>query len=270
MQRTFAKHKIFHWLLPILALMAGIIWLQRHQRIPLWQEDQIWARIQREGLLRVGMDASYPPFEEALEEGQFVGLDVDLAQALAARWGVQVLLVNVHFDGLYDALKAGKFDLIISALPYDRTMTRDLLYSNSYFDAGQVLLMRSDRDDIRKIDGLEGARVAVELGSEGHHLAHQLSRDKALNLYIEARRELEEATELVLDGEADVLICDRVTAYGLLRNRPSLRLASLALTSEPFVIAAPMGAYTLMEQVNAALAEWQANRTLETLKARWL
>ena len=52
------------------------------------------------------MDASYPPFEVVDEQGSYRGLDVDLAQALASRWGVEVAFVNIAFDGLYDALLA--------------------------------------------------------------------------------------------------------------------------------------------------------------------
>ena len=105
-------------------------------------EGSLFERILASGVLRVGMDASYPPFETENADGTCAGYDVDLARALAARWGVRAEFVNVHLDGLYDALRAGKCDVIISAIPYDRTMTRDVLYSTAYLNAGLVLVVR--------------------------------------------------------------------------------------------------------------------------------
>lgn len=233
------------------------------------QRDPTWARIQHDRVLRVGMDASFPPFGVVDEQGGFSGLDVDLATALAERWGVQVRFSNVGFDGLYDALKIGKFDLIISALPYDRTMTRDLLYSPSYFNAGQVLLARSDDQRLRSFDDLEGKVVAVELGSEAHQLVRRLARDKGMRLEVSAQREAEQAVALLRQGQADALVCDRVTAYGYMRGTDDLRLVGEPLTDEPYVIAARPDSPLLMEQVTEALEEWRANGTLEEMLGRW-
>jgi polar amino acid transport system substrate-binding protein len=112
------------------------------------EEDETWARIQGKGLMRVGMDASWPPFEYVDDDGQIVGLDADLAQAIGQCLGVEVELVNVGFDSLYDALYVGRFEAIISALPYDPLLLGDVAYSISYFNAGQGLVVRSDEGEI--------------------------------------------------------------------------------------------------------------------------
>jgi polar amino acid transport system substrate-binding protein len=277
-RRTSGERKIARWLALVLAatLLSLVLLWQGEYWTGLWQRDVAWERIQRDGLLRVGMDASYPPFQVVTDDGEFFGLDVDLARALGAHWGVDVVMVNVHFDGLYDALRTNKFDLIISALPYDRTMTRDLRYSQSYFDAGQVLLVGGDRVDIEGLgdlfdDGEDSApiSIAVELGSEAHHLARRLTRDQGLPLEVLPQREMAGAVALLRNGEADGLLCDRVIAYDLLREHGDLHIAGPPLTSEPLVIAALIDAPILMEQVNAALSEWQTDGTLEALRARW-
>ena len=233
------------------------------------RRDEIWARIQREKVLRVGTDASFPPFEVVDAEGRFSGLDVDLATELGRRWGVQVRFINAGFDGLYDALKMGKFDLIISALPYDRTQTRDLLYSPSYFNAGQVLLARNDDQRLRSFEDLEGKVVAVELGSEAHQLVRRLARDKGMHLEVVVEREPEQAVALLRQGTADALVCDRVAAYTYMRGTDDLRLVGPPLTDEPYVIAARPDAPMLIEQVTQALEEWRASGMLDGLLRRW-
>lgn len=231
--------------------------------------DPTWDRIRREGVVRVGMDASFPPFEVVDDAGRFSGLDVDLATALAERWGVDVWFVNVHFDGLYDALQADKFDLIISALPYDRTMTRDVAFSVSYYDAGQVLLATSANTDVQSISDLDGGVCGVELGSEAHQLVRRVARDEGLSIEVAPAREAGELPERLLSGELDGVVCDSLTAEEWMARWPDLRVAGPPLTSDPYVIAARPDSPELLRQVNLALHEWRASGYLQELQARW-
>jgi ABC-type amino acid transport substrate-binding protein len=228
-----------------------------------------WDRVQTRRVLRVGMDASYPPFEWLDHQGHFQGMDVALARALAARWQVELDLVNIHFDGLYDALYTGRVDLLLSALPYDRMLTRDVLYSQSYFAAGQVLLVAADHTGVQSANDLRGRAVAVEMGATGHQLARTLDRDRGLGLAVMPFRELDEAARAVVAGQADALVCDRVSAMALLAAYP-LRTAGEPLTDEPFVMAVRPDSPRLLREINAALAEWRADGTLERLSDEWL
>ncbi len=252
------------------ALVALALWLARGPLGEvLFARDETWARIQRDGVFRVGMDASYPPFEVVDESGQFAGYDVDLARALGERWGCKAEFASVHLDGLYDALRADKFDLIISALPYDRTLTRDVLYSSSYFNAGQVLVARRDDTTLTALADLGGDAVAVELGSEAHQLARQIIRDQRLSFTILPQREQAQALESLRQGQARALICDRVTAHGYLARADDLRLVGAPLTDAPYVIAVRLDAPQLLAEINAALAEWRSNGFLDDLERRW-
>jgi len=261
------------WVGAAAVVFLAVLWATLAQGGLLGAEDRTWARIRREGVLRVGMDASYPPFEVVDAEGRFQGYDVDLARTLGERWGVEVQFVNVHFDGLYDALRAGKYDLIISALPYDRTLTRDLRYSQSYLNAGQVLLVR-DGLGAEEIADLAGGRLAVELGAEGHMLARRLVRDRALDLEIVAAREPEDLLALMGDPTIGGVLCDRVQAYTYLAQAPAeggpWRVAGEPLTDEPYVVAAEIHAADLIRAVDEALEEWRADGTLDGWSARWL
>ena len=251
----------------LVAVALGLVALRAYGG--LVGADPTWERIQREGVVRVGMDANFPPFEVVDDEGRFSGLDVDLATALAERWGVDVQFVNVHFDGLYDALHADKFDLIISALPYDRTMTRDVAYSVSYYDAGQVLLVPATAGDVQSIADLDGRRCGVELGSEAHQLVRRVARDRGLSIEVIPAREASELPERLLSGTVDGVVCDTLTAHDWMARWPGLRLAGPPLTSDPYVIAVRPTSPELLNQVNLALREWRTNGYLEELQHRW-
>lgn len=256
------------WLLLPLLLIFLLFSVWR-SRWGMGGDDGTWQRVQMAGVLRVGMDASYPPFEWIDEQGEFKGYDVDLARELARRWGVEVRFVDIHFDGLYDALRAERVDLLISALPYDRTLTQDILYSKPYFNAGQVLVVQQGTVSIREREDLDGKRVAVELGAEAHQLLLQLARDQGVSAEIITGRQAGEIFSLLQEGTVDALICDRVTAYEYVVEK-ELHIVDPPLTNAPFVIAARADSPLLMKRVDEAIETWRKSDFLTDLEERWL
>ena len=274
MNPSLVRHpgNLTHRLVQALGLLVVVVfaWLAWRAFGGDLRRDDTLTRIGRDGRVRVGAEASYPPFEFLDAQGQFAGFDIDLARELGARWGVDVQFVNIHFDGLYDALLAGKCDLVISALPYDRTRTREVGYSHTYFDAGQVLVVSADDATIQDVKDLAGKRLAVELGAEGHHLARQYARDKGLTIDILPLRETLETFEALRSGEADALIADKVTALQYRGLGYPIRIAGPPLTSDPYVIAVPADAPVTLARIDEALDDWGASGWLEGLTQRWL
>ncbi len=254
------------WLAFIVLFALAVLALFFLFRLPGGElRDRTWERIERQGVLRVGMDASYPPFELWDEVG-LRGYDVDLALALGNEWGVEVDFENITFDGLYDALKVERVDIIMSALPYDPLLTQDVAYSHSYFDAGQVLVVREEETSIAKVEDLNGRRVGLELGSMGDLEARRLEQRMALErkAYLTAQ----EALEGLKDEKIDAAIVDGVSAYQFIREEDGLRIVQ-QVTEEPYVIAVPLKASLLLEEVNEAIIKWRETGFLEELGETW-
>jgi len=111
----------------IVGLLIGALLLRQ---TVLSGGDRIWARIKQTGVWRVGMDPSFPPFENLDGiTGLPAGFDVDLARAIAARWGVRVEFVGVGFDQLMDAVVANRVDSAISALTVAPHRTEEMRFS---------------------------------------------------------------------------------------------------------------------------------------------
>src|SRR3981189_3763411 len=72
-------------------------------------------RVRKSGELRIGTDATYPPFETA-EGGQYTGFDIDLGNAVAREVGVKARFINASFDGIFPALQNGIFDAVMSSV----------------------------------------------------------------------------------------------------------------------------------------------------------
>jgi polar amino acid transport system substrate-binding protein len=189
------------------------------------------------------------------------GFGVDLAQELGRRLGVPVAFTAIAFDGLADAVMAGKADAVISAFPLDERLTEDVRYSQPYFEAGLVMVTRAD-SAISSPEQLANATVAVEWGGQGDAWA----REQKLPDILRAETP-DEALNAVLAGRADAAIVDAVTAA--LFAKPGLTTHAPPLVSDPYVIVLPKQAPKLADAVDEALAEILEDGTWATLASRY-
>jgi len=225
-------------------------------------------RVLESGTLRVGMDASFPPFEAIDGEGNVVGFDVDLAREIAARMGVRAQFVaNLPYDGLYDALTTGRVDVVVSALYVDPRRMADFAYSSSYFNAGQVLVV-GPGEEISEMADLGGRRLAVALGSEGDVVARSWER-RLINLTITPCPSAMEALALVAAGEADAALADHLSALIATAQYANLRLPGDPVTDEPYAVAVLRESRGLLRAVNQALADIAADGTGARLREKW-
>lgn len=251
-----------------LSLLAGLVIWRISARLGR-DTDETWARIQRERVMRVGMDASWPPFEFVDEAtGQIVGIDVDLAQAIGQRLGVEVELVNVGFDSLYDALYVGRFDAIVSALPYDPLLYGDVAYSISYFNAGQVLVVQADEMGISEVNDLSGKRLGVEWGSEGDVVGRRLQKEIE-DLSLENYMAPQDVLQALKEGQVEAAIVDAVSAYQFMATEGGVHVVGDSLTDELYVIAVRLDSPLLLRAINEALVEMREDGTLERLQEKW-
>lgn len=233
------------------------------------EKDPSLRRVQEAGVLRVGLDPSWPPFEYVDPAGQLVGLDVDLARALAARLGVEAAFVPGGWEGLYGALAAGQFDVILSALPYDPWRTHEVVYSTSYWNAGPAIAAHPEALDLQGPRDLAGRTVHVEFGSEGHMQVRRLAK-KIRDLEIVTHETADEALAAAAGDPAAAAVADTVSLRLFIRQGGRLRLVGEPLYDESYVIAMPHDAGTLHRAIDQALSQMRLDGTLDELIARWL
>jgi ABC-type amino acid transport substrate-binding protein len=242
-------------------LFGFIVW-----RLYPSRDDGTLAEIQRRGTLRVGLDASFPPFETIDENGQIVGLDVDIARAIAADLGVEAEFVNIGFDGLYDALLARRVDIVISGLPYDPRWTQDVAYTHNYFNAGQILVSRVDEEAIKTVQDLAGRTVAIEWGSQADMEGRRLEREIE-GLTLLRRASAAEVLETLFGGQADAAIVDAVSGVSAFPR--GLRIVTY-LTDEWYAAAVHIESQTLLAAVNRSLVRLTESGQMAEMQAQWL
>jgi ABC-type amino acid transport substrate-binding protein len=240
---------------------------------PLPKSDPTWVRIVGEGTFRIGVDPSFPPFESDDGKGNLSGLDIALANELVKDWSstitntIRVEYVYSGYDGLYDALKAGQFDAIISALPYDPKKTQDASFSYSYFDGGPLIVVRENDPTTKMYSDLMNKRIGVELGSSGDSFARRWQRRlkydlRQFNTPVEALRALRA-------GAVDAVFTDYIAYTDFARVESGVKTVGAPLSSELYVIAVRGDSPTLLGRINAVIDAMKKDGRMEQLHRTW-
>lgn len=219
-------------------------------------------RVAQRGALRVGMDASFPPFEVVNASGDLEGLDVDLARLLAQEMDLNLEIANIAFDGLYDALACGQVDALVSAMPYDPLRTRDVSYSDPYFRDGLLWLYRPGLAPDDPV-GYAGP-ILAEAGSEAAYVA----RDRCPQAeVVEVLSETDLVQEMAAGARAGLM--PRVSACTLGLPQAGVAFGPL-ITEVPYSVVTRAQDVALTRAVAEALSRAMASEEWRSSLERWL
>jgi ABC-type amino acid transport substrate-binding protein len=229
------------------------------------RDESALQRIQRTGILRIGTDATYPPFESVdPATGDLSGFDVDLVRAIAQRMQAKAEFIVVPFDGIVPGLKSGKYDLIVSAMTITPERAQQVLFTKPYTVAGQSIVVRSTESAIAGASDLAGKKIGCQLATTGEIEAKKVPRAQVVSFDAigSAFRDLE-------NGNLDAAIADTPTARIFIRDHATLQLVGQPLTREEFGMAARRQDSDLAAAVNRILDELRADGAMRGIEARW-
>lgn len=220
--------------------------------------------------LRVGVAPDDPPivFEH---EGEIVGIEADLAHAVAARIGRRVEFKRIPQPDLLTALEAGEVDVVMSGLAITEARQQRVLFTAPYMEVGQLTLIRaSDIGRFGRIQSLRrsGARVGYERGTGGEqYVAEQLTRSMAF-----AFDDIEEGIRSLRAGRIDFLIHDAPNIWRLAGDPAHRDLVGLyrPLTQEQIAWAVRKDDRQLHALLDATLSHWRREGLIEPILNRWI
>ena len=180
-------------------------------------------KIQKNGKLVVGMSADYAPYEFHYidENGKDVigGFDVDIANEIANKIGVNLVIQEMDFDALVSALPAGKVDLVISGMNPTEERAKVVDFSEVYYNSKHGILVRAeDADKYQTFADLEGAKVGVQLGSTQEKIA----KTEIPNVNLQ---QLSNINNLILElkaGKVDAIVMEKPVAEMAVKSNPEL------------------------------------------------
>ena len=123
--------------------------------------------IKKAGKLVMGTDAAWAPFEYIADSDTPVGSDIDLAQAIADQWGVELEIINAAFDTLPQYLDNGTVDIVIAAMTITEERKEQMAFSDPYTVSVQYIIVKEEDSSVQTIEDLAGKKTAVHLGTTG-------------------------------------------------------------------------------------------------------
>ncbi len=227
-------------------------------------------RVERSGQLRVGMAGDYPPMNARTRGGGLIGLDADLAAALASILRVELVLVERPIGELIDAVRSGDVDVAISGITMTPRRNLDVAFAGPYYVARKAMLAKpAVLDGVAKLSDLRGRglRVAAVAGGTSEELVERVLPDAEHVLL----QDQATAIAYIVDGRADVLVADDpVVRFARLRY-PEAGLAMVVeeKSAEPIGIAIAPDDPLFVNLVDNYLETLEEIGLLDQLRDRW-
>lgn len=214
----------------------------------------------------VATDNAYAPFEYIDEEsGDLVGFDVDLIEALAEEAGIEIEIEQLEFDGIVAGVGSGKFDIGIAGMTITEEREENIDFTQPYYEAGLILAVKEDNDEIESIDDVDGKVVSTRVGSTSENYLEDNT-----DATPEAFPEIVEAYQVVMQGKVDAVLYDlpNVLYYSNKETGGKLKTVGDRLTGEDYGIAFPKGS-ELRDDIDDALTTLKDNGTYDEIYEKW-
>lgn len=223
-------------------------------------------RVKKEGKIKIGLDDSYPPMEFRDEKNNLVGFDIDFANAIGKKLGVEVEFTTTEWKGILLALQSGKFDAIISGLSITEKRKESIAFSEPYVMGGLVIAVKKGNNSIKKLEDLKGKVLACQMGSTGHKAAQTMKELKEVKAY----DKITEAFNELSIGRIDAVIMDaQVGGYYLAKNPGKFQVLEEKVSEGPMGIGFKKEDKELKEEVQKAVNELKEDGTMSKLSVKW-
>jgi His/Glu/Gln/Arg/opine family amino acid ABC transporter permease subunit len=251
--------------LRVLATALALLFLLSTSQVARAQNSLL--RIRERGVLIIGTDATYPPFELKVGD-RFEGFDIDLGNEIGKELDIPVRWENINWDGIFPALRAGKFDLVISDVVITKKRKQELAFSRPYFPSGQTIVRRKGDERIRSSKDLPGKLVTVQQETTGQYAVEKLG------LPAERIRKFETMQDALLEvrnGRGDAAVGDLPALSEMIRKGyPELEVVGGIFVRENYGVVLRRGEPELLAAVNDAIGRIMADGRYARIYERWI
>lgn len=226
------------------------------------EAEQAVSEALADGVLTVGTNAEFPPFEYVDDNGEPDGFDIALIKAIGEKLGVEVEVENMEFASLVSSI-GSKIDVSIAGMTVTDERKETVDFSDSYYEAVQYVIL-PEGSEIATADDLVGKTIGVQLGTTGDFIATDIE-----GTTVQQYNKAVDAVNDLINGRVDCVIIDKNPAL-VFESKfegqvTALEGAQFDFETEEYAIAMPKGDTALVDAVNAALAEIKADGTFDEL-----
>ena len=223
-----------------------------------------------ENKLVMATNAEFPPYEY-YDGDVVVGIDAEIAAAIAEKLGMELEIVDTAFDSIIPAVVAGKYDIGMAGMTVTDERLEEVNFSESYATGVQVVIVKED-SEITSVDDLFGDKnytIGVQTGTTGDLYSTWDIEDEGLGSVSRFNKGAD-AVEALKIGKVDCVIIDNEPAKAFVADSEGLKILDSAYAEEQYAIAVSKDAPELLEKINAALKELTEDGTVQTIVDKYI
>lgn len=217
-----------------------------------------------EGVLTMSTNAAFPPYESTDDSGNVVGIDADIAAAIAEKLGLKLQIDDMDFDGALAAPQSGKSDIVMAGVTVneDRLLTLD--FTESYATGVQVVIVPEGSDVT--LDNLGEQQIGTQRGTTGYiYCTDDYGED-----HVVAYDDAIAAVKALNNGQIDCVVIDSAPAQELVKANPGLTILDTEYVTEDYAIGVAKGNTALLDAVNGALKELMEDGTIQSIIDKYI
>ena len=217
------------------------------------------------GKLVMATNAEFPPYE--YHDGDaIVGIDAEIAKAIADELGMELEIEDIAFDSIIPEIVSGKADMGLAGMTVTEDRMQSVDFSDTYAKASQKIIVTED-SEIASPDDLKGVIVGVQLGTTGDIYVSDL---EAEGTTVERYNKGFEAVQALSQGKIDAVVIDGEPAKTFVAETEGIKMLDEAFTEEEYAIAVKKGNTELLDKINGALSELESEGTLDEIVAKYI
>ena len=218
----------------------------------------------QKGKLVMVTNAEFPPYEFH-DQNAIVGIDVEIAGAIAEQLGLELEIEDIAFDSIIPEIVSGKADIGAAGMTVTEDRKQNVDFSDTYAHATQVIIVKED-SEIKGVADLEGKIMGVQQGTTGDIYVSGDYGDEAVERYAKGM----EAVQALAQGKVDAVVIDGEPAKQYIKEVEGLKIIDESYTDEDYAIAIKKGNTAMVEAVNTALAELKSEGKLDEIVAKYI
>ena len=212
------------------------------------------------GKLIMSTNAAFPPYEMTTDSGEFEGIDIETAQAIADKLGLELQIDDMDFDAALLAVQQGKSDMVMAGVTVTDERQNVMDFTDSYATGIQSIIVKED-SDIASVDDLAGKKIGTQRGTTGYLYCSDDFGDENVVAYDDGLT----AVQMLNNGQVDCVVIDNAPAKEFVAANPGLKLLDTAYVEEDYAIGVGKGNTELKDAINTALEELKADGTLQAI-----
>ena len=217
------------------------------------------------GVLRMGTNATFPPYEYVDENNEVAGIDADIAAAIAEKLGMELEITDMAFDSLIPALQSDTIDIVLAGMTVDPERAEQVNFTDSYATGVQVIIV-PEGSDIASPDDLEGKNIGVQTGTTGDLYC----TDDYGQEFVKQFDNGPLAVAALVNGQVDCVVIDNEPAKNYVAANQGLKILDTAYANEEYAAAIAKDNTELFEQVNAAIQELKEDGTIDSIIEKYI